>query len=101
MPCDNLEYDQPSISRPITLNNGFILIEFTMDFPPCKYANISALDGEKLIEVSIGGFEIPGTDGLVFDVVIEQRYVFSNQTALSTGTLEYISTTPQNRCGLP
>ena len=99
--CDNLEYGQPSISRPFTLNNGFILIEFTMEFPPCKYDNVSALDGEKLIEVSISGFEIPGTDGLVFDVVMERRFVFTNKTVLSTGTLEYISVTTQNRCGLP
>jgi hypothetical protein len=41
------------------------------------------------------------TDGLVYDVIIEERYLLSNVTTLSTGTLERISSTTLNRCGLP
>ena len=45
--------------------------------------------------------ELPGTDGRVFDVIIEQRYVFTNQAVLSSGTLEHLSNDTTNPCDLP
>lgn len=96
--CLNFDWGQPSIRRPITLNNGVILIKFTMDFPLCKYDNIPALDGEALIDVSIIGLEIAGTDGLVFDIVIEQNFVFKSITLWSTGTLEHFPSNTANSC---
>ncbi len=96
--CPNLDYREPSASRPITLNNGVILLEFTMDFPQCLTDRFEEFDGEKWIEVTVGGVEIPGTDGLVFDVVIEERYLLSNITLLSTGTLEHWTNDTTNSC---
>jgi len=98
--CLDLNYGTPSASRPITGVNDTILMKFTMDFPVCELQICSCfVENESFIEVTIAGFKIAGTD--VFDVVIEERYLFSNVTLLSSGTLELISSTTLNRCGLP
>lgn len=94
-----LNWVRPSQARPIT-NNGLVLIEFTMDFPPCIYDDISAFSDEGLIQVSIVGSEIARTNGLVFDLqVFRQKYIFTDQTVLSKGTLEHFPDSRTNSCG--
>ncbi|MCH8146373.1 MAG: hypothetical protein IH987_00030 [Planctomycetes bacterium] len=93
-----VNWGRPSSARPIT-DNGLVLIRFTMDFPLCNYDGISAFLDEKSIEVSIVGSAIAGTKGLVFDVDIKQRYIFSGETVLSKGTLEHDPGDRDNSCG--
>lgn len=94
-----LEWKQTrSVSRPVTLSGGIIRIDFSMNFQACVYDAVDPFDGEKLIDVSITGFEIAGTDGFVFDVAIEQRFIFSDTTLYSTGTLEYFPNAAVDTC---
>lgn len=96
--CPAAHFTETGGFRPVTVNDGVVRMQFTMDFPPCLYDHLDDFDGESLIEVTIAGFEIPGTGGSVFDVAIEQRYIFTGITLLSTGTLEHFPQNMRNSC---
>lgn len=102
---------RPRIRRPITIEDGTLRVEFSMDFLPFPgLDHIGRFAEETTVHVTIMGNEVPTVSVfqppllLHFDIEVTERFVMSGTVLRSTGQAEFVrKTSPWNddtlQCG--